>query len=157
MADEVNIQEVKTDVESVSAEAEKTATEAKPKRGRKKGSATKSTAVKSRETKTAEKKTGRKSSARTAKKSEKKTADKSVKTAGTKKVSKAPELNYKSITIEFNDKKYSEKDLFDRVRSYISKHPYIVAHDIELFIKPNESCAYFTIDGFSNPDFKIGL
>ena len=44
-----------------------------------------------------------------------------------------------------------------RVKSYISTHPYIVAHDIELFIKPNNSCAYFTIDGFSNPDFKIEL
>ncbi len=69
----------------------------------------------------------------------------------------APELNYKSVTIEFSDKKYGTNDLFDRVKAYISAHPYIVAHDIELFIKTNESCAYFTVDGFSNPDFKIEL
>lgn len=154
MADEVKVQEVKTEEVKASAEAAETVTETKPKRGRKKGSTTKSSTVKKTESKsTSDKKPGRKAGVKTtARKSSEKT-EKSI----AKKASQVPELNCKSLTIEFNDKKYTEKDLYDRVKAYISSHPYIVAHDIELFIKPNESCAYFTIDGFSNPDFRIDL
>ncbi|ETP72054.1 hypothetical protein UYO_1928 [Lachnospiraceae bacterium JC7] len=156
MADEVKTQEIKKEEVNASVETPKATAETKPKRGRKKGSTTKSAAVKKTETKASEKKPGRKPGTKiVAKKADKKAAEKPAKTATAKK--SAPELNYKALTIEFNDKKYSEKDLYDRVKSYISTHPYIVAHDIELFIKPNESCAYFTIDGFSNPDFRIDL
>ena len=145
MADELKVQEVKTEEVKAQVKAE---TETKTKRGRKKGS-TKATSAK---------KPGRKPTAKTtAKKTDKNSVENPTKTASTKKAVPTPELNYKSITIEFNDKKFSEKDLYDRVKSYISTHPYIVAHDIELFIKPNDSCAYFTIDGFSNPDFRIDL
>jgi len=143
MADEVVKAPEVTPVEAPKAETEKKTT-----RGRKKGTATKAATTKKAET--VAKKPGRKPSAKaTAKKADKKPVE--------KKAAPAPELNFKSMTIEFNDKKYSQKDLFDRVQTYIRKHPYIVAHDIELFIKPNDSCAYFTVDGFSNPDFRIDL
>ena len=141
MADEVKVPEV-TPVEAPKAEIEK-----KPARGgRKKGTVTKAATAKKADAKATEKKPGRKPAT---KKADKKPVE--------KKTAPAPELNYKSLTIEFNDKKYSQKDLYARVQAYIKHHPYIVAHDIELFVKPNESCAYFTVDGFSNPDFRIEL
>lgn len=145
MADEVMMaQEVTTPVEEQ-------AVVEKPRRGRKKGTSAKAES-------TGAKKTVSKT---TKKRAEKKTADKTdkVDSAKTKAAKKpqVPELRCKSMTIEFNDKKYTESDLFDRVKAYISTHPYIVAHDIEIFLKPNDSCAYFTIDGFSNPDFRIEL
>ena len=112
-------------------------TEEKPKRGRKK----------STETPTKKATTPKKTAAKKAE----------VKTTVKAKKETVPEISLKSFTFEFNDKKYTEKDLFDRVKAYISSHPYIVAHDIEIFVKPADGCAYFTLDGFSNPDFKIEL
>ncbi|OON85767.1 hypothetical protein BXO88_10955 [Oribacterium sp. C9] len=143
MADEVVKAPEVTPVEAPKAETEK-----KPvARGRKKGTATKAATTK--KTETVAKKPGRKPGSKTTtKKADKKPAV---------NVAPALDLNYKGITIEFNDKKYSQKDLFARVNAYIKHHPYIVAHDIELFIKPDESCCYFTVDGFSNPDFRIDL
>ena len=111
--------------------------EEKPKRGRKKST------------------TAPAKKPRTVKKAAAKKAD--VKTTVKAKKETAPEINFKSFTFEFNDKKYTEKDLFDKVKAYISSHPYIVAHDVEIFAKPADGCAYFTIDGFSNPDFRIEL
>lgn len=144
MADEVVMtQEVTAPVEESLAEDQKT------RRGRKKGTTAKSgTTVKKTAAKTARKKTEKKSAEKTEKDDSK---------SKTSKKSAVPDLRCKSMTIEFNDKKYTESDLFDRVKAYISTHPYIVAHDIEIFLKPNDSCAYFTIDGFSNPDFRIEL
>ncbi len=157
MAEEVKAPTVTTEVTTPVEKPKATAEKMPLARGRKKGTTTKAATAKKTETKAVEKKPGRKpGSKNTAKKAEKKPVEKSAK-ATTKKAAPAPELNYKSLTIEFNDKKYSQKDLFDRVQAYIRKHPYIVAHEIELFIKPNESCAYFTVDGFSNPDFRIEL
>ena len=127
MADEVNTSKV------TPVEAKKETTEKKAARGRKKASLKTKAATNNTIEKTVEK------------------------NKATKTNKPVPELNYKSLTIEFNDKKYSQKDLYDRVQTYIKKHPYIVAHDIEIFIKPEDSCAYFTVDGFSNPDFKIDL
>ncbi len=162
MADEVKVQEVKTEeviapAETAPVEAVKAPAEKKSTRGRKKGTTTKAATAKKTGAKTAEKKTAKKTATKTSAKKSDKASDKTAKVASAKKAATVPELNFKAMTIEFNDKKFSEKDLYDRVKSYISTHPYIVAHDIELFIKPNESCAYFTIDGFSNPDFKIEL
>ncbi|OON87454.1 hypothetical protein BXO88_04060 [Oribacterium sp. C9] len=158
MADEVK-KEVKTPETATLVETPEMPAEKKSTRGRKKGTATKASTVMKSSSKATEKKPVKKATTKTsAKKSDKKnTSEKSAKSTPAKKTATVPDLNFKSITIEFNDKKFSEKDLYDRVKSYISTHPYIVAHDIELFIKPNESCAYFTIDGFSNPDFKIEL
>ncbi|ETP71661.1 hypothetical protein UYO_2417 [Lachnospiraceae bacterium JC7] len=162
MADEVKVQEVKTEeviapAETAPVEAVKASAEKKSTRGRKKGTTTKAVTAKKTGANAVEKKPGRKQATKTTVKNADKNAEKPSKTAPAKKTAAVPELDFKSITIEFNDKKFSEKDLYDRVKSYISTHPYIVAHDIELFIKPNESCAYFTIDGFSNPDFRIDL
>ena len=140
MADEVKATEVTTPVEAPAVEEKKTA-----RGGRKKGTAKKTAPAKKATAKATEKKPGRKSAVKApAKKAEKKAAP-------------APALDFKALTIEFGDKKFTEKDLHDRVSAYISSHPYIVAHDIEVFVKPDESCAYFTVDGFSNPDFKIEL
>ena len=127
MADEVNTSKV------TPVEAKKDTTEKKAARGRKKSSSKTKASTNNTIEKTVEK------------------------NKATKNNKPVPELNYKSLTIEFNDKKYSQKDLYDRVQTYIKKHPYIVAHDIEIFIKPEDSCAYFTVDGFSNPDFRIEL
>ena len=147
MADEV----VKAPEVVTPVEAQEAAIAKKPARGRKKGTVAKPATAKKAETKTVEKKPGRKPGSKT---TVKKTTEK--KTVTSKKTT-VPELTYKSMTIEFNDKKYSEKDLFNRVKAYVSSHPYIVAHEIELFLKPQDGCCYFTIDGFSNPDFKIDL
>lgn len=125
------------EVKSVEENVVTLTTEEQPKRGRKKSTATpakKSTTPKKTVTKKAE-----------------------VKTTVKAKKATAPEINFKSFTFEFNDKKYTEKDLFDKVKAYISSHPYIVAHDVEIFAKPADGCAYFTIDGFSNSDFRIEL
>jgi len=139
MADEVKAPAVTTPAEAPAAPAEK-----KPARGRKKGSAAKTASAK---------KAGTKAARKPAAKAEKKPAVKAAKP----KASAVQELNFKALTFEYNDKKYSEKDLYDRVKAYISSHPYIVAHDIEIFVKPQDGCAYFTLDGFSNPDFKLDL
>ena len=125
------------EVKSVEENVVTTTVEEKPKRGRKKST------------------TAPAKKPRTVKKAAAKKAD--VKTTVKAKKEIAPEISLKSFTFEFNDKKYTEKDLFDRVKAYISSHPYIVAHDIEIFVKPADGCAYFTLDGFSNPDFKIEL
>ena len=125
------------EVKSVEENVVTPTTEEKPKRGRKKN-----TAASAKKSTTPKKAAAKKTEVKTTVKAKKETA---------------PEINFKSFTFEHNDKKYTEKDLFDKVKAYISTHPYIVAHDIEIFAKPADGCCYFTIDGFSNPDFRIEL
>ena len=143
MADEVKATEVTTPVEAP-------AVEEKPKRGRKESAAP---------AKAATKKRGPKPKAVTEKKTTaKRGAKKTVKAPVTKApVKAAPKYTFTRTVFEYQKIQYTEEIAQKKVLEYMEKHPYIKAEKIETFINFDEHKIFFTVDGYSNPDFILDL
>ncbi len=84
---------------------------------------------------------------------------KKVKTTDVKPAAKKEEkaFVFGKTTFEFGGEKYTEEAVNKLVLGYLKKHPYINAEKIETFVNVEENRIYFTVDGYSNPDFTISL
>jgi len=77
-------------------------------------------------------------------------------------VAKAPEkaaskYTFARTVFEYQKLQYTEEMANKKVLEYMEKHPYIKAERIETFINFDEHKLFFTVDGYSNPDFVLDL
>ena len=109
--------------------------------------------------KTTGKKRGPKPKTTTGKKT---TAKRGAKKAVNVQVAKAPEKAapkyvFARTVFEYQKMQYTEEMANKKVLEYLAKHPYIHAEKIETFINFDEHKLFFTVDGYSNPDFSLDL
>ena len=109
--------------------------------------------------KTTGKKRGPKPKTTTGKKT---TAKRGAKKAGNVQVAKAtekaaPKYVFARTVFEYQKMQYTEEMANKKVMEYLAKHPYIHAEKIETFINFDEHKLFFTVDGYSNPDFSLDL
>lgn len=109
--------------------------------------------------KTTAKKRGPKPKATTGQKTTaKRGAKKTVKAPVAKAPEKAaPKYVFARTVFEYQKMQYTEEMANKKVLEYLAKHPYIHAEKIETFINFDEHKLFFTVDGFSNPDFTLDL
>ena len=109
--------------------------------------------------KTSAKKRGPKPKTTTGKKTTtKRGAKKAVKAPVAKAQEKAtPKYTFARTVFEYQKMQYTEEMANKKVLEYLEKHPYIHAEKIETFINFDEHRLFFTVDGFSNPDFTLEL
>ena len=105
------------------------------------------------------KKRGPKPKAATEKKTTaKRGANKTVKAPVAKApVKAAPKYTFTRTVFEYQKLQYTEEIAHKKVLEYMEKHPYIKAERIETFINFDERKIFFTVDGYSNPDFTLDL
>ena len=73
----------------------------------------------------------------------------------TAKKEAAPEA---SVMIEFAGKQFAAKKILDMAtKAYKAAHKGVAIKTIEIYVKPEESVAYYVVNGEGSDDFKINL
>ncbi|WP_029200477.1 hypothetical protein [Oribacterium sp. NK2B42] len=72
-------------------------------------------------------------------------------------VKAASKYTFTRTVFEYQKIQYTEEIAQKKVLEYMEKHPYIKAEKIETFINFDEHKIFFTVDGYSNPDFTLDL
>lgn len=64
----------------------------------------------------------------------------------------------KTVVIEFGGKQIKARDVLAQAEeAYAQSHPGTAVKTMELYISPEQSAAYYVVNGEASEDFKIGL
>jgi len=75
--------------------------------------------------------------------------------AGANEVKAAPKC---TVTVEFAGKSVDTADAVDRaIKAYMKSHKDAVIKTVALYIKPDESAAYYVVNGDASPSYRIAL